>query len=104
MVLPEAITPRIPTPDAVVLDPSREGANRKVLERLNELKPGRILYVACDPAALGRDTAILRELGWDLVQVRAFDMYPKTHHVETLALFHRAPARIRPARLSKRHK
>ena len=95
---------QIPTPDAVVLDPSREGANRKVLERLNELKPGRILYVACDPAALGRDTAILRELGWDLVQVRAFDMYPNTHHVETLALFHRAPARIRPARLSKRHK
>ena len=95
---------QIPTPDAVVLDPSREGANRKVLERLNELKPGRILYVACDPAALGRDTAILRELGWDLVQVRAFDMYPHTHHVETLALFHRAPARIRPARLSKRHK
>ena len=43
---------QIPTPDAVVLDPSREGANRKVLERLNELKPGRILYVACDPAAL----------------------------------------------------
>ena len=95
---------QVPAPDAVVLDPSREGANRKVLERLNNLKPGRILYVACDPAALGRDTAILRELGWDLVQVRAFDMYPNTHHVEVLALFHRAPARIRPVRLSKRQK
>ena len=45
-----------------------KGQTAKFLERLNELKPGRILYVACDPAALGRDTAILRELGWDLVQ------------------------------------
>lgn len=88
----------IPTIDAVVLDPSREGANRTTLERLDALDPKRILYVACDPASLGRDTGILRELGWDMVQLRAFDMYPNTHHVESVALFERAPAKPRPRR------
>lgn len=88
----------IPAIDAVVLDPSREGANRTTLERLDTLDPKRILYVACDPASLGRDTGILRELGWDMVQLRAFDMYPNTHHVESVALFERAPAKPRPRR------
>ena len=88
----------IPAIDAVVLDPSREGANRTTLERLDALDTKRILYVACDPAALGRDTGILRELGWDMVQLRAFDMYPNTHHVESVALFERAPAKPRPRR------
>jgi len=91
----------IPAIDAVVLDPSREGANRTTLERLDALDPKRILYVACDPASLGRDTGILRELGWDMVQLRAFDMYPNTHHVETVALFERAPAKPRPRRRTK---
>lgn len=88
----------IPAIDAVVLDPSREGANRTTLERLDALDPKRILYVACDPASLGRDTGILRDLGWDMVQLRAFDMYPNTHHVESMALFERAPAKPRPRR------
>ena len=88
----------IPAVDAVVLDPSREGANRTTLGRLDALDPKRILYVACDPASLGRDTGILRELGWDMVQLRAFDMYPNTHHVESVALFERAPAKPRPRR------
>lgn len=88
----------IPAIDAVVLDPSREGANGTTLERLDALDPKRILYVACDPASLGRDTGILRELGWDMVQLRAFDMYPNTHHVESVALFERAPAKPRPRR------
>ena len=88
----------IPAIDAVVLDPSREGANRTTLVRLDALDPKRILYVACDPASLGRDTGILRELGWDMVQLRAFDMYPNTHHVESVALFERAPAKPRPRR------
>lgn len=88
----------IPAIDAVVLDPSREGANRTTLERLDALDPKRILYVACDPASLGRDTGILRELGWDMVQLRAFDMYPNTHHVESVALFERASAKPRPRR------
>lgn len=76
-----------PAPDAVIMDPSREGVGKKVIESLTALAPKRIVYVACDPAALGRDTGYLREHGWELKDVQAFDMYPNTHHVETVALF-----------------
>ena len=48
-----------------------------------------MIYVACDPASLGRDTGTLIELGYELADVRAFDIYPMTHHVETVALFRR---------------
>ena len=48
-----------------------------------------MIYIACDPASLGRDAGTLRELGYDLAAVRAFDIYPMTHHVETVALFRR---------------
>lgn len=76
-------------PDVVVLDPSREGAGRQVMEQIDQLDPRAIVYVACDPAALGRDTGYLRELGWSLVKVQGLDMYPCTHHVETIARFER---------------
>ncbi|MEY3408008.1 MAG: hypothetical protein RL038_1069, partial [Actinomycetota bacterium] len=49
-------------------------------------------YVACDPAALGRDTAILREKGYELQEIRAFDAFPMTGHFETFAKF--VPAKI----------
>ena len=80
----------VPKPDVVILDPSREGAGRVVMEKLDELNPSRIVYVACDPAALGRDTGYLRELGWELDKVVGLDMYPNTHHVETIARFVRS--------------
>lgn len=81
---------KYPAPDAVIMDPSREGVGKKVVESLNQLAPSRIVYVACDPAALGRDTGYLRELGWELKDLQAFDMYPNTHHVESVALFTRS--------------
>ncbi|RUQ22731.1 class I SAM-dependent RNA methyltransferase [Kocuria sp. HSID16901] len=77
-------------PDVVVLDPPRQGAGRKVLERLTQIGPRRIVYVSCDPAALGRDTGYLAAFGWKLAEVTGLDMYPDTHHVETLAVFERA--------------
>ena len=80
----------VPKPDVVILDPAREGAGRVVMEKLDELNPSRIVYVACDPAALGRDTGYLRELGWELDKVVGLDMYPNTHHVETIARFVRS--------------
>lgn len=76
-----------PAPDVVVLDPSREGCGREVMGQVSALEPQTIIYVACDPAALGRDTGYLRELGWKLMRVEAFDMYPNTHHVEAVAVF-----------------
>ncbi|WP_237221351.1 class I SAM-dependent RNA methyltransferase [Rothia nasimurium] len=80
---------RYAAPDVVICDPSREGAGRAVMEQISALAPQRIVYVACDPAALGRDTGYLRAAGWRLDSVEAFDMYPNTHHVEAVAVFSR---------------
>lgn len=76
-------------PDLVICDPPREGAGRRVMEQVTALAPSRLAYVACDPAALGRDTGYLRQLGWKLTDLKAFDMYPHTHHMEAIALFER---------------
>ena len=81
------IMPRIGTADVVILDPPRDGAGQLVLQQIAELKPRRIVYVACDPAALARDSAFANELGWQITSVRAFDLFPMTHHIEMVALF-----------------
>lgn len=74
-------------PDVVVLDPPRAGAKKMVCTQIARTKAPLIVYVACDPTSLARDTKTLRELGYDLVSVKGFDIYPMTHHVETLAVF-----------------
>ena len=73
--------------DLAVLDPPRTGAGRLVVEQLAALAPRAVGYVACDPAALARDTAYLRQAGFGLRALRAFDAFPMTHHVECVALF-----------------
>ncbi|WP_148612907.1 class I SAM-dependent RNA methyltransferase [Nocardioides rubriscoriae] len=75
--------------DLVVLDPPREGAKRAVVEQVVARAPRAIAYVACDPAALARDVAILAEHGYGLVSLRAFDLFPMTSHVEVVALLSR---------------
>jgi tRNA/tmRNA/rRNA uracil-C5-methylase (TrmA/RlmC/RlmD family) len=75
--------------DLVVLDPPREGARRKVVTQIVDRAPRAVAYVACDPAALARDLATLAELGYRLQALRAFDLYPMTHHVECVALLER---------------
>ena len=78
----------LPTPvDVVVLDPPRSGAGRRVVEAIAAAAPRRVVYVACDPAALGRDVALFAGLGYRLSALRAFDAFPMTHHVECIALF-----------------
>ncbi len=74
----------------VVLDPPRSGAGGGVTGQLIELAPANIVYVACDPVALARDTKTLRESGYELTGLRAFDIFPHTHHFESLATFQRA--------------
>lgn len=76
-----------PSAHVVVLDPPRTGAGRGVVAALTSLRPRRLVYVACDPAALARDTAYLAELGYELTALRAFDAFPMTHHVECVATF-----------------
>jgi len=84
------IMPRIGSADVVILDPPRDGAGQLVLQQISALDPKRIIYVACDPAALARDCAFANDLGWKLTKVRAFDLFPMTHHIEMVALFTRS--------------
>jgi tRNA/tmRNA/rRNA uracil-C5-methylase (TrmA/RlmC/RlmD family) len=76
--------------DLVVLDPPREGAKRGVVEQVVDRRPRAVAYVACDPAALGRDVAIFAEHDYELTAVRAFDLFPMTSHVEVVALLSKA--------------
>jgi tRNA/tmRNA/rRNA uracil-C5-methylase (TrmA/RlmC/RlmD family) len=84
------IMPRIGSADVVILDPPRDGAGQLVLQQISALNPKRIVYVACDPAALARDCAFANDLGWKLTKVRAFDLFPMTHHIEMVALLTRS--------------
>jgi len=81
------IITRINRADVVVLDPPREGAGKDVVQEIARISPRSIVYVACDPAALARDTAYLHENGFRLEKIRAFDLFPMTHHIESIALF-----------------
>lgn len=75
--------------DVVVLDPPRDGAKKAVVDQVVDRAPRAVAYVACDPAALGRDVALFAEHGYTLSALRAFDLFPMTHHVECVALFTR---------------
>jgi tRNA/tmRNA/rRNA uracil-C5-methylase (TrmA/RlmC/RlmD family) len=82
-----ALAASTPEPvDVVVLDPPREGAKRPVVEQVLARSPRAVAYVACDPAALARDVGLFAEGGYRLEALRAFDLFPMTHHVECVAL------------------
>ena len=70
--------------DFVLLDPPRAGADSETLRGIVELRPSHISYVSCDPATLARDLRTLLDAGYRLDSLRAFDMFPQTHHVETV--------------------
>ena len=84
------LLPRITAADVVVLDPPRDGAGKEAIAHIARLSPRSIVYVACDPAALARDTAYLADHSYSLVKLRAFDLFPMTHHIECVALYTRA--------------
>jgi tRNA/tmRNA/rRNA uracil-C5-methylase (TrmA/RlmC/RlmD family) len=72
-------------PDTVVLDPPRDGAGRQVAAAVTARQPARLVHLACDPAALARDLACYLESGYRLLELRALDAFPMTHHVECVA-------------------
>jgi tRNA/tmRNA/rRNA uracil-C5-methylase (TrmA/RlmC/RlmD family) len=76
----------LPTPSVVVLDPPRKGAGRAIVDAIAAHHPARVIYVACDPAALARDVALFASHGYRLDRLRAFDAFPMTHHLECIAL------------------
>ena len=82
-------------PHVVVLDPPRAGAGRDVMAALVRLAPRAVAYVACDPASFARDLRVALDAGWELRALRAFDCFPMTHHVETVALLCQPEERAR---------
>ena len=77
-------------PTQVVVDPPRAGLHPKAARFLAELRGETLVYVACNPASLGRDRLILEAGGWRLDQLRTVDLFPQTRHVEAVARFVRA--------------
>lgn len=77
-------------PDVVVVDPPRAGLGRKVLERIIQASPRRVVYVSCNPTTLAADLTLLVDGGWELQRVRPVDMFPQTHHIECVAVLERS--------------
>ncbi len=76
--------------DAVIVDPPRAGLSHKVRDFMLEKKPGRLVYVSCDPVTLARDLGFLVSKGFRLQEIRLFDFFPQTAHVESVVTL--APA------------
>lgn len=74
----------------VVLDPPRSGAGREVVDSIATLAPAQVVYVACDPVAFARDVGFFAGHGYALTRLRAFDLFPNTHHLEAVGTLSRA--------------
>lgn len=73
-------------PDIIVVDPPRKGCDQITLDSIVKMSPQRIVYVSCDPATLARDLRILEDSGYHCIKVQPVDMFPFSHHVETVVL------------------
>jgi tRNA/tmRNA/rRNA uracil-C5-methylase (TrmA/RlmC/RlmD family) len=92
-ITPEVVTRELRLVDLAVLDPPRQGAGQAVTAALAAMKRlRRIVYVACDPASFARDLRVLLDAGWSLAELRAFDLFPMTEHVELMAAIDRPRA------------
>lgn len=77
---------RRPHLDAVVLDPPRAGAGKDAVRSIVGTGAGTVVYVSCDPASFARDVGCFAGAGWNLKALRVFDLYPHTHHMESVAV------------------
>jgi tRNA/tmRNA/rRNA uracil-C5-methylase (TrmA/RlmC/RlmD family) len=85
-VSPRAINDAVALGDVVVLDPPRGGLAKGVANALVRRAPRRLVYVSCDAATLSRDLKVLVEGGFELTDLRVFDLFPMTEHVELVAV------------------
>ena len=76
-------------PDVLVVDPPRKGLAPDVIDSIAEMNPERVVYVSCDPSTLARDLKIFAEKGYEMEKGEAFDLFPRTFHVETVCLLSR---------------
>lgn len=79
-------------PDRVVVDPPRAGVGQDLMELLCEVTAERIVYVSCEPSTLARDLATAERCGWEIEDLRALDLFPHTHHVESVTVLRRTGA------------
>ncbi len=83
----EILAKRGISPDVVMIDPPRKGCTPELISTVTEdMKPKRVVYISCDPATLARDIAIFEEKGYKLKEITPFDLFPRTPHVENVAL------------------
>ena len=73
-------------PDVIVVDPPRKGIDVATIDAIGQMQPKRLVYVSCDPATLARDVKLLAEKGYEIKKYKVFDLFPRTAHVETVAL------------------
>ena len=77
-------------PDTVIVDPPRKGCDSEVIKIIaNDFCPQSVVYISCDPATLARDVKIFKDLGYGLLEYTPADLFPRTAHVETVALLGR---------------
>ena len=75
--------------DVIVLDPPRAGCDQRVINAIAAVKPKKVVYVSCNPASLARDAELLCKKGYKINKVQPVDLFPQTHHVETVVLMSR---------------
>lgn len=80
-------------PTVVVVDPPRKGCDKALIETVARMAPDRVVYVSCDPATLARDCAVFAECGYVTTDATPVDMFPRTSHVETVALLSKLPTK-----------
>ncbi len=78
-------------PDLAIIDPPRAGLSQKIVRRIVDAAPSRIVYVSCNPTTLAPNAAQLVEAGYRLVKVRPVDMFPQSPHIECVALLEAGP-------------
>ena len=83
----EEVIAKIDPADVVYVNPPRKGCEKEVLDAISKMEPKRIVYTSCDPATLARDAKYLTELGYDKVELKLFDLFGQTMHIETIACF-----------------
>ena len=94
-VAAKALAEKRVKPDVVIVDPPRKGCSEELLNIISkDFAPDTLVYVSCDPATLARDVKILNELGYKLKEYTPFDLFPRTSHVETVALLVRTVSAI----------
>ena len=72
-------------PDVILVDPPRAGLGREIVDLILTKRPGRLVYVSCDPATMARDSRLLAAGGMQLEQVLPVDLFPQTYHIETIS-------------------